>query len=346
MSQQTKAVRKTSASFETVLVDAGFAALALLKRTTSRGTTYYFASALVDDQGEVSSYFAVSASKETTTDYFFGKSDLHYVYVYAKNSEYYQISGPDIFSDSIELTPFEGTVPEDVIPDRGFFAADHNVAYDIVELPPSKYEIAIDGQWRMSEFKEFYSRYSDIYVFHECMNEIEGRQISSIPTAYVSAFRDKPFRGGSSYLGFFSSLKSALPYRSKPSLAAVQWASPGKISIRGSDPLFEKVEQQILKFDANYSDAKPAYKKLREFMVENGWLEISAEEYRRPSAAEATQLSELIVGLAEKLHTPGGRSFSHILSGNQIVEAKIFMAVFRRLETVVGYVREGRVSIG
>lgn len=346
MSLESNAIRKAKASFETVLVDAGFAALVLLKRKMSRGTGYFFASAVVDDSGTVSSYFAVAASKETALDYFLGSSDLHYVFVYAKDSAYYQIDSADIFSSDIELLPFEGAVPDDVIPDKGFFARDHNVDYEVVKLPPSMREIAIDGQWTMSEFKEFYSRYSDIYVFHECMNEIENKSLSSIPVTYVSAFRDKPFRGGSSYLGFFSSLKDALPHRSKPSLAAVQWASPGTISIRGSDPLFENVEKQLLEFDVSYVDAKPAYKNLREFMTTQGWLEITAEEYTTPTADEAKLLSELIVALANNLHIPGGRSFSHVLQGNQIVEAKIFMAVFRRLEAVISYVREGRVSIG
>jgi hypothetical protein len=346
MSLETKAVRKTKASFETVLVDAGFAALVLLKKTTLRGTSFFFASAIVDDQGTVSSYFVVAASKQTTLDYFLGATDLHYVYIYANESAYYQLDSSDIFSDDIELSPFGGIVPDDVIPDRGFFARDHNVDYSIVEFPPSTHNIAIDGQWRMSEFKEFYSRYSDIYVFHECMSEIENKELSSIPVTYVSAFRDKPFRGGSSYLSFFSSLKSALSDRARPSLAAVQWASPGTISIRGSDPLFKKVEQQILKFDSSYSNAKTAYKKLRDFMTTNGWLENIAEEYEAPSIDGTILLSTLIAELAEELHTPGGRSFSLVLEGNQIVEAKIFLAVFRRLETVLDYVREGRVSIG
>ncbi len=346
MSLKTTAVRRMSASFEAVLVDAGFAALVLLKRTTSRGSSYFFASAVVDDEGSVTSYFVVAASKDVTIDYFLGETDLRYVYVYANESAYYEVDAECIFSEKIKLSPFEGEVPNDVIPDRGFFAADHNVQYNPIILPPSTHDVPIDGHWSMSDFKEFYSKYADIYVFHECMRQIRGKGIRNIPVQYVSAFRDKPFRGGSSYLGFFSSLKSALPRGSKPRLEAIQWASPGEITIRGSKGLFEHVETQVLNFEKSYAEAKPAYKNLREFMITNGWLEITADEYKKPSADEEKLLSSLIVELVKELHIPGGRSFSHILEGNQIVEAKIFMAVFRRLETLIGYFREGRVSIG
>ena len=101
-----------------------------------------------------------------------------------------------------------------------------------------------------------------------------------------------------------------------------------------------------MKFEKGYSDAKPAYQKLRDFMVANGWLEITANEYRKPSSGDENLLSSLIADLVKELHVPGERSFSHILDGNQIVEAKIFMAVFRRLETLIGYLRAGRVTIG
>lgn len=346
MSLKTKAVRRLSASFEAVLVDAGFAALVLLKRTTSRGTGYFFASAVVDDEGCVTSYFVVAASKDVALDYFLGETDLRYVYVYANDSTYYEVDAENIFSKNIKLKPFEGEVPDDVIPDRGFFASDHNVQYNPIKLPPSTHSVPIDGHWSMSDFKEFYSKYSDIYVFHECMTQIQGKSLRNIPVQYVSAFRDKPFRGGSSYLGFFSSLKSALPRGSKPRLEAIQWASPGEITIRGSQGLFGHVETQVLMFEKSYSMAKPAYKNLREFMAANGWLDITADQYKKPSADEETLLSSLIEELVKELYIPGDRSFSHILEGNQIVEAKIFMAVFRRLETLIGYFREGRISIG
>jgi len=81
-------------------------------------------------------------------------------------------------------------------------------------------------------------------------------------------------------------------------------------------------------------------------MKEKGWLEITAENYPSPSVDEASVLSNLVTTLVAKLHVPGGRCFSQVLEGNQIVEAKIFLSVFRRLETVLKYVREGRVSIG
>lgn len=346
MSLKTKAIRTLSAAYEAVLVDAGFAALVLLKRTTSRGTSYFFASAVVDDEGSVASYFVVSATKDVTADYFLGETDLRYVYVYARGSAYYEVDADLIFSKDVKLRPFEGVVPDDVIPDRGFFAADHNVQYSPIRLPPSTHEVPIDGHWNMSDFKEFYSRYSDIYVFHECMTQIRGKNLRNIPVQYVSAFRDKPFKGGSSYLGFFSSLKSALPRRVKPRLEAIQWASPGEITIRGSTQLFAHVEMQVLEFEKGYADAKTAYQELRTFMTDNGWLEITADKYRAPTANEEKLLSSLIESLVKKLHVPGDRSFSHILDGNQIVEAKIFMAVFRRLETLIGYLRAGRVSIG
>ncbi len=131
MKDETSALRRTKASFEAVLVEADFAALVLLKRTNSRGTTYFFGSAIADNDGAITSYFLVMASKETTRDYFLGRSDLHYVYVYAPNASYYEADARTIFSDEIILTPFSGDVPDDYIPSKGFFSRDHNRPYEL-----------------------------------------------------------------------------------------------------------------------------------------------------------------------------------------------------------------------
>ena len=346
MTDDTKQFRKTKASYEKILVDAGFAALVLLKRTNARGTTYFFASARTDDEGVVSSYFVVMVSKETTLDYFLGRSDLHYVYVYAPNATYYEADAASIFEKEIELRPFSGQVNDDWIPSKGFFARDHNRQYEFIKQPPCIHEIAIDGQWKMGEFQEFYSRYSDIYVFQEAVRTVKNLAIDSVPVNYLSAFRGKPFRGGSSYVSFFNDLKDALPFHERPQLAAVKWASPGEISVKGTKELFDAVEGQVISFQRDYDKSKDAHDRLREFMQVKGWLEITSESYPTPSADETTEISGMIKSLAAYLHVPGGRSFVHILEGNQIVEAKIFLAVFRRLETILRYVREGRVSIG
>lgn len=346
MTDSAKSLRKTKASFEQTLVDAGFAALVLLKRRSSRGTTYFFASAIADDDGLISSYFVVMASKDVTRDYFLGRSDLHYVYVYAANSAYYEADADSIFDEEIELRPFSGEIHDDYIPSKGFFARDHNREYTFVKQPSFTHEIPIDGQWKMGEFQEFYSRYADVYVFQEAVRSVENLPTPSIPANYLSAFRGKPFRGGSSYLSFFNDLKSVLPYHERPHLAAVQWASPGEISIKGSKDLFEAVERQVNNFQEDYDFAKSSYKSLREFMQKKGWLEITSEKYPSPTKEEIKRLSSLIDSLAEYIHVPGNRNFARILEGNQIIEAKIHLAVFRRLETVLKYMREGRVSIG
>lgn len=346
MKDHPSALRRTKASFEAVLVDADFAALVLLKRTNSRGTTYFFGSAIADEDGLITSYFLVMASRETTRDYFLGRFDLHYVYVYAPNATYYQADADTIFQSEIELRPFSGEISEDSIPSKGFFARDHNRTYEIVKQPPSVRRIPIDGQWNMAEFKEFYARYSDLYVFQEAIHSIADKPLDKISINYLTAFSSKPFRGGSSYLSFFKDLKSALSYHERPHLAAVQWASPGEIKIKGADALFDSVERQIKNFQESYDNAAESYKRLREYMQELGWLEITSEEYQKPSSDQLKALSDMIGELARHIHVPGGRSFSQILQGNQIVEAKIFLAVFRRLEAVLGFVREGRVNIG
>jgi hypothetical protein len=346
MSDQAKSPRHTTAAFETVLVDADFAALVLLKRTTQRSTTYFFGSAITDDNGDLNEYFLVSATRETTRDYFLGRHDLHFVFIYADNSTYYTANANAIFGKSIDLTPYLGEVLDDYVPSKGFFSRDHNRKYEFVKQPPSVRQIPIDGQWRMDEFREFYARYSDLYVFQEAVRAVYNQPIDKIPVTYVSAFRDKPFRGGSSYLGFFNDLKSALPYHERPHLAAVQWASPGIIRIKGADALFDSVERQITQFETSYKPAKEAYDALRDFMQIKGWLEITSDDYPVPTVDDVKVLSTFIERLVAWLYVPGGRSFSHVIESNQIIEAKIFLAVFRRLEAVVGFIREGRVSIG
>ena len=203
------------------------------------------------------------ASRETTRDYFLGRFDLHYVYVYAPNATYYEADVESIFKNEIELRPFSGAVDDDCIPSKGFFARDHNRSYEFVKQPPSVHEVPIDGQWKMGDFQEFYSRYADLYVFQEALRTVGAQPLSFVPISYLSAFRGKPFRGGSSYLSFFKDLKAALPYHQRPQLAAVQWASPGEITIKGTKALFREVERQVGSFQLDYDDAKNSYRTLR-----------------------------------------------------------------------------------
>ncbi|MDJ0826547.1 MAG: hypothetical protein QNJ16_13680 [Rhodobacter sp.] len=297
-----------------------------------------------DDTGQLGYYIVVSVRPSVAKRYFRGQCDLRYIFLYARDRRFYVGSPDQILDERIKLTPFDGEICEDHLPAPRHFSSSHTSDYGIEEGAVGEETLFVDGEWEMPEFGDFYKKYSDIYLYLASFEKLKGRSTSqSEKGRIINAITSKPFKGGSSYLGMFSDLRAALPYRERPGLEKIRYASPGEMDIRGDERVFSNLEKLIIEFLMSSGEIKKIHDELREFMKGLGLLKISARSPQL-SADQTEFIARKCKELDSSLGVNRFDDLSTITEGNIVVTAKITLALYRRLFFASNFFAQGRVG--
>ncbi|MDQ2089270.1 hypothetical protein [Marimonas arenosa] len=332
------------AAYVDTLIEADVPILVLLKRQAGRGTSYFFASAMPDDDGDVAYYIVVSAKPSVVKRYFRGQCDLRFLYTYAKDAVFFCAGADDILSERVKLVLFEGEVTEDHLPAPRLFSSSHTSDYGFEEGQSGEEVLFVDGEWEMPEFGDFYSRYSDVYLFLASIERVTDKSVSQVARSRVqSAITSKPFKGGGSYGGLFSDLRRALPYRERPGLDKINYASPGHMEIIGNSEIFGRLEGLVQNFLDHSKEIHEVHDKLRSFLSKGGFLKVNA---RTPTLSQE-QLGFVVSNskaLDARLKLEAYSDLVQISEQNVLVVAKILLAVYRRLEFASRFFAQGRIG--
>lgn len=339
----TKTVNRYAA-FESILIEVDEPILVLLRRNAGRSSSFFMASAMPSDDGELDYYFVVSVKPAILKKYLRGLCDLRYLFAFAADRKYYKATQDNILSDRIKLVPFEDSPTENHLPSPQLFSSSHNVVYKHENVAAGEETLFIDGEWEMPEFGEFYTKYADIYGFMASTDRyLSGTTVDTELSKIEEAFKTKPFRGGSSYLGFFSDLNATLPHQERPSLEKIRYASPGEVDLRGSAATFSEVERLLKHYLENVGEITKLHDDLRKFMKELQLLQMVA----RLPTLDSTQNKSLRQQSKALYSALGSDRFDHVyeITGkNLVVTSKIGLALYRRISVAGKYFAQGRMA--
>jgi hypothetical protein len=343
MSTDEKKVARINAFVEAVLFRAGEPLLVLLTRKSGAGKQYFVASAIPDDDDNTDYFFVVSVGRTHMIRYFDGQCDLRYLYAFASGRKYFIIKGsmPEVGKSAV-LEAFDGSVTENLLPDSRFFATAHTSEYGRDLSVHGSQSLVIDGEWDMQEFGNFYQKFSDIYSYEQAISYVRENDAPKIKKV-ETAFRTKPFRGGSSYMNFFDDLQEIIPSRERPGLDGITYNSPGHVDLRGNSEILEAVREALIDFLERTEVIDIKHKELRSFMSKERLLRITGG-VRVASPEVATELSRLTAGLLDVLPISGKDYLRDITAGNLIVLAKISLALYRRLKATAMFFAQGRLG--
>jgi hypothetical protein len=333
------ALNKRKAQFVATLIYLDEPQLLLL----TAGTTRILAVAIPYPEGGAK-FLAVTVQQNNWEMYIHGHCDLRFLYTYPRNKILYYFDLMQMEGDTVKMTVADPDIPPEHLPCPRIFASHHTTEWEEAPKSAQIENLAIDGQWEMSEFGKFYQKYADIYALISSVKRWSDHATpDNVKQRIKNEFTDKPFKGGSSYLHLFDGLLEKLPAVDRPSLRQVEYASPGMVSLRGQDITFADVKNVVKNYLGHRTELAKRYDKLYRYLSKAGLLPLSGDNFSEndPSAAyirnEAKELSDLL----------GAAEFDDILAltnNNALVAAKVVLAAYRRVEESSAFFAQGRMA--
>ncbi len=206
---------------------------------------------------------------------------------------------------------------------------------DVADAKPSEdsYSILVEGDWSVNNLAGIPDTFEKAYSFLYGLNVLHRHAEQSLP-----------WRGGFSSMHYFQNAAKQIPAEHRPSVLAIQVASPGFMKFRLHGPTARQVNQCIADFKLHNSKISGAIHDLEKYIRENDLNEKKPVEKRTPIIWE--EHSEFLTTKALEVF----REFSVVEEEafvNSYVRpfeaAKIAMAFYRYIKGLNNYEKEGLV---
>jgi hypothetical protein len=289
-------------------------------------------------------YVATTVSAKDLTAYFDGHLDLRYLFTFPSNRSVYIFDLMAMKDGRVMMDPFESKLPEKYLPAPRFFSTSHTHD-DSEKMPPSDVEkLDVDGEWDMPDFGEFYSRYSDVYYFLSTTNTFtdESRPIEK-RKKIKETFTTTPFRGGFSYVNFYSGLPVALSRQERLRMDKIKYESPGYVDVHGDGDTFSETEALVRSFLDNRVQLREMYNRLHEYLSKNNYLVMAGQNFL-PNDPAATFIDHHATQIAEVLGLPNIDTVKSLVENNSLVFAKIILSLYRRIKETAQFFAQGRMN--
>lgn len=293
-------------------------------------------------------FFGCAVKKRDWERYLEGKVDLFYLFANATVGHKYFFDLDKLGDDGVvtlkKATDAELEVP-DIWPDRGFFATYHTEP--LADLPNVENDIQvfnIDGTWEAVDFSGFYGKLSDIYAIFYLREMFEGGHASAaVLDKAKAAVRARLWQAGGSYKGFYGALGDGVPSMSRLRVSRIQYASPGKIELRGREDLFEDMLTSLDHLKAGLGEAKEAYRYIDQVLAHES-LKKAGPNSTFSAEGLKNSVKEKSLFLLKQMGIRKPETFFDVCDQNVLVFAKLTLSVYRRFKGIYDFVAEGRIA--
>lgn len=330
------------ASLVDILVYYDGPQLALMKSGASK-----IVAVAVEKDDMIAPFFGCYVNKYFWTKYKDGKADLRYIFQKSLAKKY-------IFFDWDEMTD-EGFVEiikatDDEIsndyfwPDHGFFSSSHTEADSSVETLQASQVFQIQGTWETSDFSSFYGKISDLYALYYIKNEISSDNTSHVLSFLKENIITRLWRGGGSYSGFYSLLRERFSGMDPLRVEAIQYASPGHISLNGSQYLFEDMTSSFKNYKTSSQNIESLYKEIDNLLYKEK-LKKASPKTPIPKSFIKNDIKYKSNLMLNAFGLDSNDLFFSACQNNILVYAKLALSIYRRFNGVYSFIAEGRMSI-
>lgn len=196
------------------------------------------------------------------------------------------------------------------------------------------YSIRLDGRWSLEDLYRFPRTYEQAYFALDALipseSEIDFERVQR-------AFEAFPWQGGYSAVNFYNQLKYATPAKSRPSIVAIEYASPGFLNLalvleqaQMLGAIVAAVAGSITACNALYNKIMNDLqrRKLLRIQVERAEIALSRDELKLIRQYNKEMADLLNIGTPAALEERTGRP---------LVSLKILLSVYRRIRTLAEY---------
>ncbi|WP_417826462.1 hypothetical protein [Thalassospira povalilytica] len=301
----------------------------------------------VNKEGMDYPFFCCEVYKKDWLKYKNQKADLYFLFENALSNKYYFFDLNKQINGNVELINATKDEKYDLEywPERGFFASNHTeILEEDNEKSASTQVFDIDGAWAAIDFSSFYSKMADLYGLAFVDHLLEDRQQARKATQTLkSSIINKLWRGGGSYVGFYSDLIRDNENMTPLNVKKIQYASPGTIEFSGDLAVFNEMMRYLEKFSQNRDISANIYKSIDQALSKE---KLKKADPNTTFSSEA--LTDYIVksshSLIELMGIGKPENLFEACDKNAVIYAKLSLSIHRRLKGIHDFYSEGRVA--
>ncbi|MBI6845238.1 hypothetical protein YA0016_26355 [Pseudomonas syringae] len=204
-------------------------------------------------------------------------------------------------------------------------------------------EINLDKNWALQDFsvytKEYVQLYSFFYILHSATESGVEREF------IYSTFQ---WRGGYSVVNFFKSAYSLTPEKDRLQIRKMQYASPGVLELAGLVPVATDIASLVAALCASVLSVSKTYD-----MVMRGYHQRKLARINIQDAKAKLEREEIIFVRASIKALAGDfnlrpdqiEALRLITKGNELIQLKILLALYRRAEPLQKQQSSGKAQL-
>jgi hypothetical protein len=294
-------------------------------------------------------FFGCEVVDKVYEQYFSEKADLHFVFNRALGKSFYFFDLANAANDVVSLKKAGADEAQnpDYWPQIGFFARSHTTEFNRPTTGSSTRTFKIDGKWGSTDFSLFHNKMADLYALFGVVNRLEGNQ-SQVELGWVRhTIRELFWQGGGSYGGFYDSLieRNRRVNVAPLEIDRIQYASPGEISLRGSQKALTDVIDVLDIFEEKSTELAGSYRNIYAVLKKEKLLSAKpSSKFSSPAVRKVVQ--DATVALAKDLQVDLVDEIYEACERNTLVFAKVILSIYRRANELFKFQAEGRVQRG
>ncbi len=204
------------------------------------------------------------------------------------------------------------------------------------------YRVLLDEDWDLDDLYEFPHAFNQCYAFIYCLDsELDIYDKERID----QAFSVYPWRGGYSYVNIYFVLQNQVPWRVRPTVKAIQKASPGWLDLFLNADVAIQIAKSVSALAAAGVVAVKSYATIKKTLSQIGVERERAKlQTFQLSAQQQKTLMSLCDDLAKHLGFKNVKDL-HQRTGDPEVSLKLLSAHYRRTKVLLEYVEEGKAVL-
>ncbi len=196
------------------------------------------------------------------------------------------------------------------------------------------YSIRLDGRWTLEDLYRFPRTYEQAYFALDALIPSE----SDIDFERVErAFEAFPWQGGYSAVNFYNQLKYATPVKGRPSIVAIQYASPGFINLALVLEQAQTLAAIVAAVAGSITVCNALYNKIMNDLQRRKLLRIEVERAQLSLSREELKLIRKYNKEMAELLRIGTPAALDERTKRPLVSLKILLSVYRRIRTLAEY---------
>lgn len=198
--------------------------------------------------------------------------------------------------------------------------------------------INLDERWSLEDFSTFSKQYIQVYGFFFALRKLSE-------TDSTMEFERMPWLGGASVVHFFTGMKNHIHPDFLPNVQKIQYASPGFMELSALVEVAEDIKNLVLAICASVGTIMSTYHlihyqyRIRQ-LAQKKMRELENKEDKNFVTNSVLELHEQL-----NLSTQQVESLSKISKGDQLVELKMLMAMYRRAKPIADLQVQNKVQL-